>query len=307
MAAGDDPSWLRIEVPRALAGTRFDRVLAKLVPGRSGAQLQKLVRRGGVKVDGKKVVRSNFAVRGGESITLRLSEPAEPAVELDYLHVDEDVAVVAKPAGMMTHPTERYRGGSVSELAVQRFGPLPSISGPEERWGIVHRLDRETSGVLVLARTPEALDRLRNQFRARTVDKVYLALVYGAPDEESFDVELALGPAPGQRDLQRVDPAGRASFTSFRVLGRGERLALVECRPRTGRRHQIRVHLWAKGHPIVGDKLYRPQGGVERIRGLPHHALHAERLAFDHPRTGERLELRAPLPDGLQRYADRLV
>lgn len=298
-----DPDPLRLVVPAALAGERFDRALAQLVTDRTQAQLQKLVRRGRVKLDGRKVVRSNFNLKGGETVLVHLEEPAHP--EPVYLHVDDEIAVVDKPAGMLVYPTHNPDGRSLSEQAVERLGPLPSFE-EEVRPGIVHRLDRETSGVMVLARTQQAMDHIRDQFRAREVEKRYHAVAYGAPAEERFEVGLALGPVPGQTDLQRPDTSGLSALTVFRVLCAGDAFSLLECRPKTGRRHQIRVHLAARGHPVVGDKLYRPGPETQRLGGIRRQALHATSLSFTHPRTAERVAYDAPLPEDIAGLCEQL-
>lgn len=290
---------LRIEVPRALRGQRFDRALAELLPDHSRSQLQKLVRRGNVKVDGKRVVRSNFDVRGGERLSVQLDiEPKRAAASpgLQVLHSDEHLAVVNKPVGVLTHPTGARTGDSVSERAVAQFGLLPTVEG-EDRPGIVHRLDRETSGVMVIARTPQVLDELRRQFRERIVEKRYLAIVHGVPKTDRTRIDQPLGPVPGKKDLQRIDPRGREALTDVEVLERAAGFARVACHPATGRRHQLRVHLASVGHPIAGDKLYRPRDKqAPRIQGLSHHALHASALAFEHPGDGRRLRFEAAPP-----------
>lgn len=299
---------LRIEVPRKLAGKRFDRALKELLPDLTGSQLQRLVRRGRVKLDGRKVLRSNFNLRGGEALVVRTHvAPAAPALALDLVHVEADFAVVNKPAGMITHPAGEFRSDSVSELAVREFGVLPSVDDDGDRPGIVHRLDRETSGLMVIARTPRALDELRRQFRERSVEKRYLALVYGSPDVDEFEIDRALAAVPGNKDLQRLDPAGRKAHTEVHVLERGGDFTLVECHPSTGRRHQIRVHLASVGHPIVGDKLYRPQGSVERVRSVSHQALHAQILAFDQPEDGSRVRYEVPPPQDIFDLWERLA
>ncbi|MFT5048859.1 MAG: 23S rRNA pseudouridine1911/1915/1917 synthase [Chlamydiales bacterium] len=298
---------LRIEVPRKLAGKRFDKALRELLPEHTGSQLQRLVRRGRIKLDGRKVLRSNFNLRGGEALAVRLEAGrVAEAPALNLLHVEDDFAVVNKPAGMITHPAGEFRGDSVSELAVREFGVLPSVDDDGDRPGIVHRLDRETSGLLVIARTPHALDELRRQFRERLVEKRYLALVYGVPESDTFRVDRALSPVPGNKDRQCLDAAGRPALTEVEVLERFREHALVECHPSTGRRHQLRVHLWSLGHAIVGDKLYRPESSVERIRGVTHQALHAQVLAFDHPGDGSRIAFEAPAPQSLQELWDRV-
>lgn len=299
-----DASTLHIDVPRRMAGVRFDHALAELIPHRTRAQLQKLVRRGRVKLDDRKVVRSNFKLRGGERLLVHLVDPnAARVLELEFLHVEDEFAVVNKPPGMLNHPTERLAGGTLAELLVAEFGPLPSVDDAV-RPGIVHRLDRETSGVMVVARTQSALDRLRSQFRARSVEKHYQALVHGVPRETTFRVDLALAATPGNPDLQRVDPRGRSASTVFEVERSWNDFSLLACRPRTGRRHQLRVHLFSVGHPVVADQLYRPESG--RIRGPGHHALHARRLAFDHPRSGERLEFEVAPPSSFASFVESL-
>lgn len=288
----EDP--IRLEIPTRLSGTRFDRVLAELVPDHSGAQLQKLVRRGRVKIDGRRVVRSNFRVGGGERIVLHLDTPRTAASALEWLHVEDAFAVANKPPGLLTHRVDARSEPSVSDLAVARFGALPCLDDDATRPGIVHRLDRDTSGVIVVVRTEAALANLREQFRARTVDKRYLALVHGVPSTDRLDLDRPLGRAPGAGDRERVDPAGRPAHTTVYVFARSAAHALVECRPHTGRRHQIRVHLQDAGFPVVGDELYRRAFGSS-VRA-PHHALHAARIAFAHPVDGQRVEFEAPPP-----------
>jgi len=287
-------SALRLEVPRELAGERLDRALEQLVPGRTRSQLQKLVRRGRVSVDGRTVNRSNVGLRGGEAIVVRDEGlvAAQPAPELRLVHVEEQFVVVDKPAGMLTHPVQRVAGGSgsVAEELEQRFGPLPSADDAL-RPGIVHRLDFETSGLLVAARTQAALDDLRQQFRERRVEKRYVALVEGEARDERFVVEEPLLAVPGSKDLQRIDPRGKEARTEFEVIGRRDGRALIECRPRTGRRHQIRVHLAHVGLPIVDDALYGSRGPA-----ATRHCLHAAGLAFESPGGGGRQGFESPAP-----------
>jgi 23S rRNA pseudouridine1911/1915/1917 synthase len=301
-----DPGLLRAEVPKRLAGKRFDRALVELFDGMSGSELQRLVRKGRVKLDGKKVFRSNFKLRGGERLTVRIADPQRlPDLPLEFLHEDEHYAIVNKPPGMLVHGNEKQRGGTVADFAVERFGPLPSVDG-DARPGIVHRLDRETSGVMVLARTKQAMSQLRVQFMEREIQKQYTALVYGLPDADEFEVDLALGPVPGKLDLQRVDPRGKSAHTSVRVTRRFEAHSLVECRPSTGRRHQIRVHLASAGFPVVGDKLYRPDSDAARPSGAWHHMLHASGLEFRAPGSAEVVRWSAPLPASFAALIDAL-
>ena len=197
------------EVPSRLHGRRLDAILAEPCPERSKAALNKLVRRGAVEVDGRRVVRSN--VRPGENsrvtVTLQASAPVREPFEVGVLHEDSDILVLEKPAGLLTHPKPSGEGESLSQWAVEHFGPLPTMMG-ERRPGIVHRLDRETSGVLVLARTSAAMEDLRQQFRERLVSKEYTALVRGVPSEARFLLDGDIGPREDVRDRQRQVPKG---------------------------------------------------------------------------------------------------
>ncbi len=291
---------LHYRVPPSLAGQRLDRVLEALCRERTRAQLQKLVRRGQVRLDGRRVRRSNVTVGGQAEIQIQLEAPqpaAEPAVEV--LHEDEHLVVVHKPAGLLTHPAPRSEAPDVAGALSERYGPLPTLLG-EERPGIVHRLDRETSGALVVARTSEAMQGLRELFRRQAVEKIYAALVSGRPPTEPFEVDAALEPVPGKLDRQRIarGPGGKAALTRMRTVEAFANHALVHCRPKSGRRHQIRVHLASLSLPVVGDKLY----GTKQHRPLPgglrpkRQALHALGLAFRHPIDGTQVNCEAPLP-----------
>ncbi|MFT7169783.1 MAG: 23S rRNA pseudouridine1911/1915/1917 synthase, partial [Paracoccaceae bacterium] len=294
-------------VPKKLSGERIDRVLELMVEDLSRSQLQKLVRRGNVRIAGKVITRSNGRVQKGTSIEI---EREAPPPTIGILHEDEDVLVVVKPPGLLTHGADRLP--NADDLASQldrRFGPLPTSRG-DERPGIVHRLDRDTSGILVVARHEQALEILQDQFRKRTVLKIYHCLSSGTPLETRFTMDDPLGPVPGKADRQRVDRAGgKEARTVFEVLQSFGSHTLFACALHTGRRHQIRVHLSAQGHPVLGDPLY----GSQQQRPLPDGvatpgrlALHAQALAFAHPRTGERMEFEAALPADLQRTVDGL-
>ena len=295
---------LRLRVPAALHGKRLDHVLDALVEGASRAQLQKLVRRGRVRVDGKRVARSNIRVQARAELALELDrprDPVEPASRLRVLHEDAHLLVVDKPAGMLAYPAPRSAAPSVSEELERRFGPLSTALG-EERPGIVHRLDKETSGLLVVGRTDLALRHLQEQFRAREVEKTYLALVSHVPPAEPFRIEAPIGPVPGKLDRQRVSPPaeGKDAATGVERVEAFARHALVACRPTTGRRHQIRVHLAHRGFPVVGDPLYGTRRAVPLANApLARLALHAAQLALRHP-DGERpLRFESALPDDI--------
>ena len=291
-------------IPAEMRGKKLDEALAAIVADHSKALLQKLVRKGRVKVDGRIVKRSNVRVRGGERIVVELdTPPGARGSELRVVHEDDSLVVIDKPAGLLTHPNEKEAGGTLSDLLEERFGRLPRSKG-DDRPGIVHRLDRETSGLVVAARTPEAMDGLENQFRRREVSKIYRAIVHGVPSSKRFESDRPIVPFEGARDRMALgrDGEGKPSHTEFELDEAFEHFALVTCRPTSGRRHQIRLHLLDVGHPIVSDKLYGRKDSVPLPDGAPkprRHALHAEALSFVHPRTSERLSLRAPLPRDL--------
>jgi 23S rRNA pseudouridine1911/1915/1917 synthase len=289
------------------AGQRLDRFLA----GRAGlarTRVQALVRAGRVRACGRVIEKPAEPVEAGARYALEEAEeapPAGPALELAVLHADLELVALDKPAGMLVHATGAERAGTLAALAEARFGPLPSIQGAD-RPGIVHRLDRETSGVIVLGRTERALLDLKRQFQERTVEKTYLALVEGEPRFESDWIEAPLGRPAGRRDRQAVVPEGegRPAATFWEVRERFLGFALLACTPRTGRTHQIRVHLSHAGLPIVGDRLYRPRGrpAPSLPAGAPplaRQALHAQALALDHPADRRRVRFEAPLPADL--------
>lgn len=304
----------RFTVPEELDGVRLDRALSRLAQGLSRTRLQEWILDGGVCVDGEVVRRRAWLLSAGQEIELadvprsRERLGSDPAAELPIVHEDPHLVVVDKPAGMVVHPASVVRGGTVSERMEARYGPLPDVQGAD-RPGVVHRLDADTSGLLVLARTAEAGERLVALFRARRVEKLYLALVYGDPRFDSDWIETPIGRAPGRHDRMSTVPAGpggkgREAATFYEVRERLGEFALLAIRPRTGRMHQIRVHLSSIGHPLLGDRLYH--GGRRSLPRLPagapalgRHALHAAGLAFEHPATGERLDLEAPLPRDL--------
>ncbi|MGD2017731.1 MAG: RluA family pseudouridine synthase [Planctomycetota bacterium] len=319
----DTPEELTVEVPAAHAGARLDVTLATLVQGRSRSQLQRLIKDGGVRVSGREVRRPNTPVEAGDRVVITLDGDREVStdvsgaaiLELEVLHEDEAIAVVNKPAGLVCHPNPRQTRGTLSDLARARFGDLPEVQG-EDRPGIVHRLDRLTSGVIVLGRSLEALRSLKEQFKEREVSKTYLAVVHGTPRFDSEWRTGAIGASPRNPERMRVVPAnleedllerGEAR-TAETLVERVEDLGpatLVAAHPRTGRTHQIRVHLQDAGLPIVGDRVYS-KGGAHReplprgVQVMERPALHARRLSFRHPLSGEEVTFEAPLPADME-------
>ncbi|HEX8684970.1 MAG TPA: RluA family pseudouridine synthase [Pyrinomonadaceae bacterium] len=232
---------------------------------------------------------------------------------LDILHEDEEVVVVNKPAGLVVHPAAGVPGGTLANALAFHFARLPA-GGGAMRPGLVHRLDRDTSGAIVVAKTARAHENLSDQFRARTVFKSYVALVHGTTREEKGKVEEPLGRDPRNRTRMAVSRGGRAALSLWRVRRRYERLTLLDVQIKTGRTHQIRVHLAWLNHPVVGDETYgagRDKTAADpalraRIRALGRQFLHAERLGFHHPATGEWLGFTAPLPPELSEFLDAL-
>jgi 23S rRNA pseudouridine1911/1915/1917 synthase len=282
---------------------RLDAVVAEAV-GSPRAEIQRAIADGRVTVDGRTRPKS-FRLAGGERIVAELLdeaplEPEGPPVPVRF--DDDDLLVVAKPAGVITHPTERRRTGTLVNRLLGMGVPLAPAGGPL-RPGIVHRLDAGTSGLLVVAKTDAAYEALRDLFRRHAVDRRYLALVRGHPEHERFSVEAPLGRRAARTVVDRSE--GRPASTSFAVRERLARAALLEAAPGTGRTHQIRAHLKAVGHPIIGDRPYGG-GGDEAVRlGLTRPFLHAWRLGFTHPSTGERVALEEPLPVELAEALDR--
>jgi 23S rRNA pseudouridine1911/1915/1917 synthase len=275
---------------------RLDRVLAEALPAFSRARLQTLIRNGFVLLNGKPP-RPRDLVRTGDIVELREPElekvEAQPEpIKLDVLFEDDDLLVLNKPAGIVMHPGAGHQQHTLVNALLAHCQNLSGIGG-KERPGIVHRLDKETSGALVVAKNDATHRDLSSQFAARTMTKIYLALVAGILRKTSGVIDKAIARHPVHR--QRMSIArrqGRSAKTEYRVLRSGDEISLVECILHSGRTHQIRVHLHHLGHPVLGDKLY----GGKRAGDYPRQMLHAWKLAFRHPRSGEELSFEAPVP-----------
>jgi 23S rRNA pseudouridine1911/1915/1917 synthase len=302
---------LAFVVDEGAAGQRLDAVLAEL-SGASRSQVKRWIDDGRVLVAGR-AARASRLLSLGETIEARPLEPvelslaAEP-IPLVVLFEDADLIVVDKPAGMVVHPAPGHpRGTLVNALLHHCRGELAGIGGVL-RPGIVHRLDRGTSGVLVAAKTDLAHRGLAAQFALHSIERVYRTFVRGLPRASAGRIDRPIGRHPDDRQRMSVRTrSGRAAATGWRVVGRDrdQGIAALEIRPETGRTHQIRVHLASAGLPVVGDVVYGRARGDEAILGRP--ALHAARLGFDHPRTGERLAFEAPLPPDLVALVASLV
>ncbi len=294
-----------------LAGERLDKALHQVFPRFSRTYLKTLIKRGKVRVGGR-TVKPSHVVEEGDRVVLNLEEEKVMArvsleeMEVPVLYEDPWIVVVAKPVGVAVHPNSAHGWGTLSQWAQWKYGPLPYPPGEPERPGVVHRLDKETSGVMVLARTEEAMRELKAQFKARKTEKLYLALVHGVPEFLSDYVEkpIARDPLHPER-MKVVSEGGRESTTFYEVLEDFGRWAWVACMPKTGRTHQIRVHMASLGHSLVGDKIYRSPNAQRfplppEAPPLERQALHAKRLTFFHPAHGEKVTFEAPLPGDLR-------
>lgn len=290
----------RSRVPEEAAGVRLDAWLATLEGVRSRAVAERLIAEQRVLVDGTVRAKSH-RLQAGDVVEVELPSPAEVEPEdvgLRVVHADEHLLVVDKPAGVVTHPSGAHVAGTVAH----GVAALGARGGERDRPGIVHRLDRDTSGLLLVARSEAAHRRLQRLIRDREVDRRYVALVVGRPRSRTGRIEAPIGRDrrdPSRHSLDTDTP--RAAVTWFEVLEQLDGRALLEVRLETGRTHQIRVHLEAIELPVAGDPVY----GVAGDLGLTRQFLHAHRLAFVHPFTGEALSLEAPLPDDLQAALER--
>jgi 23S rRNA pseudouridine1911/1915/1917 synthase len=292
------------------AGQRLDVWLARQCSGLSRSRLQALIREGQVTAGGRPA-RPSTRVACGLEVEWRLPPPAPagPAPEdipLGVLHEDADVIVVNKPAGLVVHPAAGHASGTLVNALLHRCRDLAGIGGAV-RPGIVHRLDKDTSGAMVVAKTDRAMASLVAQFKAGRVEKEYRAIVAGAPPRAQGTIETLIGRCARDRKKMSAHPAhGRRAVTRYKVLERFAAHALLGVRIETGRTHQIRVHMAHLGCPVLGDRQYGTRG-ARREAGWPaRQMLHAYRLAFDHPATGERTQFEAPLPDDMQAALDAL-
>ena len=279
------------------AQLRLDQFLAKRLPEYSRSRLQQLIRSGFVRLN-KQTTRPRQIVRGGDKIDLRqppvekIDLQPEP-IPLEILFEDNALIVINKPAGLTVHPGAGQREHTLVNALLSHCATLSGIGG-KERPGIVHRLDKETSGCLVVAKDDMAHRELSKQFAARTVKKIYLALVAGKLRKAAGIIEESIGRHPVHRQRMRVTSVrGRTAKTEYRVIRFSEQASLIECLLHSGRTHQIRVHLHHLGHPVLGDKVYAPRVAKNFTRQM----LHAWKLGFHHPRTGEWKQFQAAFPD----------
>ena len=299
------------EVPESLAGERVDRVVA-MITGRSRSEVVALVAEGQVSLDGVVVAKGSLRLPAGSVVTVSVPDVvssalpvADPSVIVPVVHADDEVIVVDKPAGLVVHPGAGHREATMVSGLLTAYPELAEVGDPA-RPGVVHRLDRGTSGLLVVARTPAAYESLVGQLSARTVERRYRTLVWGHPESQRGVVDAPIGRSPRHPTRMAVVATGKQAGTRYEVVATFARptpTALVVCQLETGRTHQIRVHLAAIGHRVVGDDLYQ---GVRESIPLGRPFLHAEHLAFEHPATGERVSFDSPLAPDLVEVLETL-
>ena len=311
----------KLSFPEERPTERLDTYLCECLPEISRSQLKKLIDNKQILLNGTPV-KASLKLKGGESILVNLPEP-EPIeaipedIPLDILYEDQDLIVINKPAGMVVHPAAGHSQGTLVNALLHHCDDLAGIGG-ELRPGIVHRIDKDTSGVLVATKNDQSHQHLAEQFKQHSIDRHYMALIHGCPDQDSGTIDQPLGRHP----LQRKKMSGKArnakrAVTHWKVLKRypGERLCLIELKLETGRTHQIRVHFAEMNLPLVADPLYGSKSKLAAIKDpklkkliaqLPGQALHAQRLGFIHPRTGKHLEFSCKMPDTLSHLINYL-
>ena len=284
---------------------RLDAYLSERL-GKSRSHVQKLISDGLVKVDGAEV-KASFKVTGDENISVEDFAPAEVEylpenLPLNILYEDADLIVVNKARGMTVHPAETVQSGTLVNALLYHCKDLSGINGVK-RPGIVHRLDKDTSGVMVVAKSDSAHLSLAAQIKNKTATRTYLAIVHGVLADDEGIITGAIGRDKSDRKKMAIVEGGKPAVTEFRVLERFENFTYVECKLQTGRTHQIRVHMKAIGHPLLGDTKYTARKNIFEICGQ---ALHSHTLSLIHPTTGEPMNFTAPLPDDMKNILDRL-
>jgi 23S rRNA pseudouridine1911/1915/1917 synthase len=314
--SSSDNETISLAVSETDAGARLDAYLAAHIDGWSRARLQRLIEAGDVLVNSK-LAKASYKVAANDEIEVELT-PAPTShftpenIPLEIVFEDDHVIVINKPAGLVVHPAAGVYSGTLANALAYHFQQLSNAGSM--RPGIVHRLDKDTSGLLVVAKTEADHEDLADQFRAREVFKSYVSLVYGVVKQESGRIEQPIARDPRNRTRMAIVPGGRGALSLYKVRRSYDAFTLLDVELKTGRTHQIRVHLaWLK-HPVVGDELY--SGGRDnnvqdvqlraRIRKLKRNFLHAEQLGFRHPQTGEQLRFVAPLPAELTNLLEKL-
>jgi 23S rRNA pseudouridine1911/1915/1917 synthase len=320
---------VEVAVTEAMAGGRLDAVLAQAHDVLSRSRIKDLILEGAVTIDGKPAAGPKYRLKAGETITLVAPPPEDPDpqpedIPLEVLYEDDHLIVINKPVGMVVHPAPGSPSGTLVNALIYHCGTSLKGIGGVKRPGIVHRLDKDTSGVMVAAKTEKAHKHLSAQFadhgRTGPLHRAYIAYAWGATQSGMGTVDAPLGRDPGNRLKQAVLKSGREAITHYAVEarygGEGWDVTRIQCQLETGRTHQIRVHMAHIGHPLVSDLLYAPGFATkvnklpdelaEIVRTLGRQALHAAELGFEHPQTGEEMLFEADLPDDLQELQDAL-
>ncbi|HEX6641141.1 MAG TPA: RluA family pseudouridine synthase [Thermoanaerobaculia bacterium] len=308
----ETPDLLQAIVGAAQHELRLDRALGELFPSQSRNFLAKLVSAGRVRIDGVAATKTSRRVETGQQVTVEIPDAAPSSMPsqdlpLTILYEDEDVVVIDKPPGLVVHPAAGHPDQTLVNALLHHVRDLSGIGG-ELRPGIVHRLDKDTSGVMLIAKHDDAHRKLTAAWNTDAVRKEYLALVYGTPNEDRGTVDAPIGRDPRDRKRMAVVDDGRRAITDYELAERLRYASLLRCRLRTGRTHQIRVHMKHLGHPIVGDPVYSgpqwrgiPDKKIQRIlSSLQRQALHAARITFPHPRDGRVMVVEAGMPEDLR-------
>ena len=281
-------------------GERLDLFAVRKLPQLTRSQVRKLIDEGLVLINGELPAKAGVALERGQRLSITLP-PAQggtlvpEATPLRIVYEDDDLVVIDKPPGMAVHPSAGHSAGTLVH-ALLAYSPALSTAGGAERPGIVHRLDKDTSGLIIVAKHDDAHLALAKHLKERRVEKTYIALVEGHLKQPEGTIDAPIGRHPSQRRMMAVVPEGRESKTRYLVLKEFDAYSLVELRPETGRTHQLRVHLTSIGHPVAGDRVY---GRSKRDARFPRQFLHAQRLVFAHPSSGQRIEVEAELADDL--------
>ena len=289
-------------------GERIDALLPHIFPELTRSAVQKLIEDGAVTVNGA-AVRKNYRSAAGDIISISLPDPEETEltaqnIPLDVVYEDADVIVINKPRGMVVHPAPGHPDGTLVNALLWHCGDSLSGIGGEKRPGIVHRIDMDTSGLIIAAKNDFAHQGLSAQLSDHSMFRIYECIVYGKMREDSGTVDAPIGRHPVDRKRMCIDTkSGRPAVTHWEMIARYNGYTHLRCRLETGRTHQIRVHMESIGHPIVGDLVYGKKGPC---KGLSGQCLHARELEFTHPRSGERIHLVCPLPDYFEKFLSRL-
>lgn len=288
---------MEFRVEEADAETRIDKYISALIEGKSRSYIQGMIEKGGVTVNGS-IKKSNYTVKEGDVISVTIPEPEEMNIKpenipLEILYEDSDLVVVNKKQGMVVHPASGVYSGTLVNALLEHCTDLSGINGVL-RPGIVHRIDKNTSGILVIAKNDNAHNILAHQLKEHTMTRVYYALVEGVIKKDEGTVDTQIGRHPSEKIKMAVVREGRRAVTHYRVVQRYKAYTLVECVLETGRTHQIRVHMAHIGHPVVGDPVYGYKKQRFKLEGQ---LLHAKKLGFVHPSTKEYVEFESSLPD----------